>query len=181
MKIIFVIMTISIIYNIMQAMARISLKAELKDASKRLHDCGNMMLTYEGKERDQSSRIRNLEHILQMERRDYAEHVDNRKGLIDDLRAESKRLQAELDNRKKLAGIKFTAWIPHLGWERTEFKLGLGRCGLVVEALGWKEESDRYVLTQWCETGERKEFIYMKEEIKGRIELQYNSLKGNTL
>ena len=124
---------------------------------------------------------RNLEHILNMERRDNAEHIDSRKGLIADLRAESKKLQAELDNRKKLAGIKFTAWIPHLGWERTEFKLGLGRCGLVVEALGWKEETGRYVLTQWCETGERKEFIYMKDEVKGRIEIQYNSLKGNTL
>lgn len=181
MKIIFVIMTISIIYNIMQAMARISLKAELKDAWSRLLNLDTELNLKNRKINDMGQSNRNLEYFLQMKQRDSAEHVDNLKGLIDELRAESKKLQAELDNRKKLAGIKFTAWIPHLGWERTEFKLGLGRCGLVVEALGWKEEPDRYVLTQWCETGERKEFIYMKDEVKGRIELQYNSLKGNTL
>ncbi|UKH49683.1 hypothetical protein [Rahnella phage Sarma103] len=181
MKIIFVIMTISIIYNIMQAMARISLKAELKDASQRLANLDAELNLKVRRINDMGQTNRNLEHILQMERRDYAEHTDNRKGLIAELRAESKKLQTELDNRKKLAGIKFTADVPELGLTRTEFKLGLGSCGLVVEALGWKEEDDRYILTQWCDTGERKEFTYFKKDIAGRIEIQYNSLKGNTL
>lgn len=181
MKIIFVIMTISIIYNIMQARARISLKAELKAASSSLVSLGTELNLKNRKINDMGQSNRNLEHILQMERRDSAEHVDNRKGLIADLRAESKKLQAELDNRKKLAGIKFTAIVPERGLVRTEFKLGLGSCGLIVDALGWKEEADRYILTQWCSGGERKEFTYFKNDIRGRIEVQYNSLKGNTL
>lgn len=181
MKIIFVIMTISIIYNIMQAMARISLKAELKDAESRLLNMDTELTRVSRHATYLGESNRNLEHILQMERRDHAEHVDNRKCLIADLRAESKKLQAELDNRKKLAGIKFTAIVPERGLVRTEFKLGLGSCGLVVDALGWKEEDDRYILTQWCAGGERKEFTYFKNDIRGRIEVQYNSLKGNTL
>lgn len=73
--------------------------------------------------------------------------------------------------RSKLTAIKFCAKMPNLPqFLRTEFKLGVGPCGKNVTRLAWEEHSDHYMLTQWCEDGERKEFKYLKSELSGRIE-----------
>lgn len=89
------------------------------------------------------------------------------------LSAERDELASKLRERRQLAAVKFTAHVPHLGWAKTEFKLGLGPCGLTVDSLQFEEKPDRFVLTQWCTNGERKEFTYMKVDISGRIERAY--------
>ena len=73
--------------------------------------------------------------------------------------------------RSKLVGIKFFAKVPNVeGHVKTEFKLGIGPCGKVVTQLHLEEREDHFMLTQWCEGGERKEFKYLKSDIAGRIE-----------
>lgn len=77
-------------------------------------------------------------------------------------------------NSNELKAIKFTANVPLCGWSKTEFKLGVGPCGLTVDRLKWVELDDRYVLTQYHSDGSRKEFEYLKDDIKGRIEKYLN-------
>lgn len=72
-----------------------------------------------------------------------------------------------------ITAIKFTAHVPNVGWNRAEFKLGIGPCGKEVTALHWAEKDDRYELTQTCTDGERKEFTYYKKDVAGRIEIAY--------
>ncbi|APD19665.1 hypothetical protein HOR40_gp07 [Pectobacterium phage PP74] len=79
-----------------------------------------------------------------------------------------------------ITSIKFTAHIPDAGWKRTEFKLGLGSCGKDVQALAWVEQDDRYLLTQTCTDGERKEFTYYKKDVAGRIEITYKVTDNTT-
>lgn len=94
-----------------------------------------------------------------------------------------KRLKGELDTlmasftaatRSSISSIRFTARVPTDGWTKTTFKLGLGNCGKVVKLLRFKEESDRFIITQVCEDNERKEFIYFKADVDGRIEIAHN-------
>ncbi len=75
--------------------------------------------------------------------------------------------------RKSLIGIKFKAMVPQLGLTTTEFKHGVGPCGLTVDGLAWEELDDRYVLRQWHTDGSHKEFEYMKSDVVGRIEKHY--------
>lgn len=84
-----------------------------------------------------------------------------------------KDLRAQMGERAKLCGIKFTANIPLAGWTKTEFKLGVGPCGKEVISVQLVEKPDHYVVTQWCSDGERKEFEYKKEDVAGRIERAY--------
>lgn len=98
----------------------------------------------------------------------------NREHIVD-LGAKLKEARTELGNRLKMSGIKFTANVPNQGWTKTDFKLGKGPCGLTVEALACLEMPDRFVITQWCEGGERKEFTYFKSDIVGRIEYTYRA------
>lgn len=108
------------------------------------------------------------------------------------LKAESKakRLSAEcnllgnaldkanrmLKDRQALAGIKFTANVPHIGWTKTEFKLGVGPCGKEVDTLEFTALHDRYIITQRCTDGERKTFEYSKSDVSGRIEKTYRAI-----
>lgn len=109
-----------------------------------------------------NNRFSRLEHQHQCLKNDYKS-----------LSVERDELASKLRERHHLAAVKFTANVPHLGWTKTEFKLGLGPCGLHVDSLQLEEKPDRFVLTQRCTNGERKEFTYMKEDISGRIERAY--------
>lgn len=97
------------------------------------------------------------------------DHVNRNK----ELREHIKELEKFRDGIlfSDITSIKFTAHIPDAGWKRTEFKLGIGSCGKEVTCLHWKEQSDRYLLTQTCTDGERKEFTYYKKDVAGRIEI----------
>lgn len=85
-----------------------------------------------------------------------------------------RELNQKLRERSSIKAVKFVANVPHKGWTSTEFKLGVGPCGLEVVSLQWSEMSDRYVLTQWHSDKTRKTFEYMKEDVKGRIEKHYS-------
>lgn len=106
--------------------------------------------------------------------------TSNQRDLIERLRTEAVEYRKELKEAKKIireythsdiTSIKFTAHIPDDGWKRTEFKLGIGSCGEQVTCLHWVEHDDRYLLTQTCTDGERKEFTYYKKDVAGRIEI----------
>jgi len=56
----------------------------------------------------------------------------------------------------------------------THFKLGLGSCGKVVTKLAFVETDKTYTILQTTEDGERKEFIYQRDHIVGRIETIWN-------
>lgn len=75
-----------------------------------------------------------------------------------------------LRERSALKAIKFVANVPHKGWTSTEFKLGVGPCGLEVSSITWTEQGDLYLLTQWHTDGSRKVFEYKKTDVQGRIE-----------
>lgn len=70
-----------------------------------------------------------------------------------------------------ITSIRFTARVPAVGYTKTTFKLGLGPCGKYVKHLEFKEEHDRYIITQSCTDGEHKQFIYFKIDVAGRIEI----------
>lgn len=120
-----------------------------------------------------AGRIRTLEFEQQYD-------MSNQRELIERLRAEAVEYRKELKEAKStireythsdITSIKFTAHIPDAGWKRTEFKLGLDSRGKQVTCLHWVEHDDRYLLTQTCTDGERKEFTYYKKDVAGRIEI----------
>lgn len=92
------------------------------------------------------------------------------------LRSALDEANGRLRERKALHGIKFTANVPHIGWTKTEFKLGVGPCGKEVDTLEFTELDDRYVITQRCTDGERKTFEYFKADVSGRIEKAYRTI-----
>lgn len=106
------------------------------------------------------------------------DHVNRNK----ELRERIKTLEKFRDDImfSDITSIKFTAHVPDAGWKRTEFKLGIGSCGKEVTALHWKELDDRYLLTQTCTDGERKEFTYYKKDVSGRIEIAYKVADNTT-
>ncbi|APU03033.1 hypothetical protein PP47_gp07 [Pectobacterium phage PP47] len=79
----------------------------------------------------------------------------------------------EADEVGKLSSVKFVANVPNVGYKTAFFQLGLGSCGKVVTHLNWEERVDRYILTQVTSDGERKDFIYYKTDVAGRIVLCY--------
>lgn len=111
------------------------------------------------------------------------------RNLVADLRETIKEKRERIKELEKfrddilfsgITSIKFTAHIPDAGWKRTEFKLGIGSCGKEVQALQWVEQADRYLLTQTCTDGERKEFTYYKKDVAGRIEIAYKVADNTT-
>lgn len=105
-------------------------------------------------------------------------------GRMKELKAELEIADAQVNAKQAIingyelspiTSIKFTANVPTSGWLRTEFKLGKGPCGKEVIAIHWVEKDDRYELTQACTGGERKEFIYYKKDVEGRIEIAYKA------
>ncbi|CAK6596334.1 unknown function [Klebsiella phage vB_Ko_K26PH128C1] len=92
------------------------------------------------------------------------------------LRKRNDELLNELLMVSDLIHIKFTALLPDGQPVKTLFKLGLGPCGLHVKSLRWTELEDRYLIDQLCTNGERKQFIYYKNEVVGRIEFRHGKV-----
>lgn len=123
-----------------------------------------------------------LQKKLNVVLRESSDHKELLANLRADLRAARtlvREKQAIINDYtlSPITAIKFTAHVPTAGWIHTEFKLGKGPCGKEVTAIHWVEKDDRYELTQTCTDGERKEFIYYKKDVEGRIEIAY---KANT-
>lgn len=114
-------------------------------------------------------------HRLKLEYRIKAKECEGLRETVERLREDLRELRVLLRDRRSLTSIKFTANVPHLGWTKTEFSLGLGPCGKTVESLEFTEQTDRYVITQRCTDGERKTFEYMREDVSGRIEKAYRA------
>lgn len=89
------------------------------------------------------------------------------------LHKRNSELLDELLMASDLIHVKFTAVLPDGTHSKTLFKLGLGPCGLHVKSLRWTELEDRYLIDQLCTNGERKQFVYYKSEVVGRIELRH--------
>jgi hypothetical protein len=117
--------------------------------------------------------VKTLKRLLQNAEQDDKNRCETIRGLREELR----ELRQTIKERHAIHGIKFVANVPMKGWTPTEFKLGLGKCGLEVASLVWEEKSDRYVLTQRHTDGSRKVFEYKKEDVQGRIEVFYPAVK----
>lgn len=115
-----------------------------------------------------------LEHEKQKVR-DVNELRANQRDRLKHLRKALKDAQNELLMVSDLMHIKFTAVLPDGSHVKTLFKLGLGPCGLHVKSLRWTELEDRYLIDQLCTNGERKQFVYYKSEVVGRIEFRHGS------
>lgn len=107
--------------------------------------------------------------------RDVNELRANQRDRMKHLRKALKDAQNELLMVSDLMHIKFTAVLPDGSHAKTLFKLGLGPCGLHVKSLRWTELEDRYLIDQLCTNGERKQFVYYKSEVVGRIEFRHGS------
>lgn len=127
-------------------------------------------------------RERDLEKMVSRVRWEGEQDLKNQHDTLGNLREDLRASRKLVKEKQKvideyvfsdITSIKFTAHVPDAGWKRTEFKLGIGSCGKEVTALHWTEKDDRYELTQTCTDGERKEFIYYKKDVAGRIETAY--------
>ncbi|QEG09954.1 hypothetical protein KMI2_24 [Klebsiella phage KMI2] len=123
-----------------------------------------------------SKQVRWLESRLEEEKqkeRDEKELRGRQRERMKFLRKSLKEAQNELLMVSDLIHIKFTARLPDGQPVKTLFKLGLGPCGLHVKSLRWTELEDRYLIDQLCTNGERKQFVYYKNEVVGRIEFRH--------
>ncbi|QDK04477.1 fusion protein [Klebsiella phage KMI1] len=123
-----------------------------------------------------SKQVRWLESRLEEEKqkeRDEKELRGRQRERMKFLRKSLKEVQNELLMVSDLIHIKFTARLPDGQPVKTLFKLGLGPCGLHVKSLRWTELEDRYLIDQLCTNGERKQFVYYKNEVVGRIEFRH--------
>ncbi|WNK74571.1 hypothetical protein [Klebsiella phage 175032] len=123
-----------------------------------------------------SRQVRYLERELESEKqkvRDTNELRAHQRDRMKFLRKSLKEAQDELMMVSDLIHVKFTAVLPDGTHSKTLFKLGLGPCGLHVKSLRWTELDDRYLIDQLCTNGERKQFVYYKSEVVGRIEFRH--------
>lgn len=123
-----------------------------------------------------SRQVRYLEGELESEKRrvrDSEELRMHQRVRMQFLRKSLKEAQDELMMVSDLIHVKFTAVLPDGTHSKTLFKLGLGPCGLHVKSLRWTELDDRYLIDQLCTNGERKQFVYYKSEVVGRIEFRH--------
>ncbi len=123
-----------------------------------------------------NKQVRWLESELEHEKqkvRDVNELREHQRGRMKFLRKSLKEAQDELMMVSGLIHVKFTAVLPDGTHSKTLFKLGLGPCGLHVKSLRWTELEDRYLIDQLCTNGERKQFVYYKSEVVGRIEFRH--------
>lgn len=123
--------------------------------------------------------MRRNEH-LEGRNQELLERIDGKSQLITTqrdrmkhLRKRNEELLNELLMVSDLMHVKFTAVLPDGTHAKTIFKLGLGPCGLHVKSLKWTELEDRYLIDQLCTNGERKQFVYYKKEVVGRIEFRH--------
>lgn len=126
-----------------------------------------------------SKQVRYLERELESEKqkvRDVNELRSHQRDRMKFLRKSLKEAQDELLLVSDLIHVKFTAVLPDGTHSKTLFKLGLGPCGLHVKSLRWTELDDRYLIDQLCTNGERKQFVYYKSEVVGRIEFRHGKI-----
>lgn len=126
-----------------------------------------------------SRQVRWLESQLEGEKqkvRDVNELRAHQRERMKFLRKSLKEAQDELMMVSDLIHVKFTAVLPDGTHSKTLFKLGLGPCGLHVKSLRWTELDDRYLIDQLCTNGERKQFVYYKSEVVGRIEFRHGKI-----
>lgn len=126
-----------------------------------------------------NKQVRWLESRLEEEKqrvRDVNELREHQRERMKFLRKSLKEAQDELMMVSDLIHVKFTAVLPDGTHSKTLFKLGLGPCGLHVKSLRWTELDDRYLIDQLCTNGERKQFVYYKSEVVGRIEFRHGKL-----
>lgn len=126
-----------------------------------------------------SRQVRWLESQLEGEKqkvRDVNELREHQRDRMKFLRKSLKEAQDELMMVSDLIHVKFTAVLPDGTHSKTLFKLGLGPCGLHVKSLRWTELDDRYLIDQLCTNGERKQFVYYKSEVVGRIEFRHGKI-----
>jgi hypothetical protein len=126
-----------------------------------------------------SREVRYLEGSLEEEKqkvRDENELRSHQRDRMKFLRKALKEAQDELMMVSDLIHVKFTAVLPDGTHSKTLFKLGLGPCGLHVKSLRWTELDDRYLIDQLCTNGERKQFVYYKSEVVGRIEFRHGKI-----
>lgn len=123
-----------------------------------------------------NKQVRWLESTLKEEEQkvcDVNELRERQRERMKFLRKSLKEAQDELMMVSDLIHVKFTAVLPDGTHSKTLFKLGLGPCGLHVKSLRWTELDDRYLIDQLCTNGERKQFVYYKSEVVGRIEFRH--------
>lgn len=123
-----------------------------------------------------NKQVRWLESRLEEEKqkvRGVHSHRARQRDRLKFLRKSLNEAQDELLMVSDLIHVKFTAVLPDGTHSKTLFKLGLGPCGLHVKSLRWTELDDRYLIDQLCTNGERKQFVYYKSEVVGRIEFRH--------
>lgn len=126
-----------------------------------------------------SREVRYLERALEEEKqkvRAVNELRERQRDRMMFLRKALKEAQDELLLVSDLIHVKFTAVLPDGTHSKTIFKLGLGPCGLHVKSLRCTEQDDRYLIDQLCTNGERKQFVYFKSEVVGRIEYRLGKI-----
>ena len=121
----------------------------------------------------ESERLREVLAETQERLDDKSDLLRQQRERIKFLRDKNNKLTDELLMVSDLIHVKFTALLPDGQPVKTMFKLGLGPCGLHVKSLRWTELDDRYLIDQLCTNGERKQFVYYKGEVVGRIEFRH--------
>lgn len=167
---------ISTIRNATRDEAR--LERKVREANSTFNSESAKVLRLADKADSLSRQVRYLEGELENKKqkvRDVNELRANQRDRMKHLRKALKDAQNELLMVSDLMHIKFTAVLPDGSHAKTLFKLGLGPCGLYVKSLRWTELDDRYLIDQLCTNGERKQFVYYKSEVVGRIEFRHGS------
>lgn len=175
----FIILVILLVQAVSK-IARLEATAE-RDSKKHEEQIANRSRMINKLADDKSSldrKVKWLESELMDEKqkvRDVNELRGHQRDRMKHLRKALKDAQNELLLVSDLMHIKFTAVLPDGSHVKTLFKLGLGPCGLYVKSLRWTELEDRYLIDQLCTNGERKQFVYYKSEVVGRIEFRHGS------
>lgn len=165
---------ISAIRNTIRDEAR--LERKVREANSAFNSESAKVLRLADKADSLSRQVRYLERELESEKqkvRDENELRAHQRDRMKFLRKSLKEAQDELMMVSDLIHVKFTAVLPDGTHSKTLFKLGLGPCGLHVKSLRWTELEDRYLIDQLCTNGERKQFVYYKSEVVGRIEFRH--------
>lgn len=168
---------ISAIRNAIRAEERLERKVREANSAFSSESCKVLRLA--DKADSLSRKVRYLEGWLEEEKQkvlDVNELRERQRERMKFLRKSLKEAQDELMMVSDLIHVKFTAVLPDGTHSKTLFKLGLGPCGLHVKSLRWTELDDRYLIDQLCTNGERKQFVYYKSEVVGRIEFRHGKI-----
>lgn len=152
------------------------LERKVQEVNSRLNNESAKVIRLADRSESLGRQVRWLEGELESEKqkvRDVNELRVRQRDRMKFLRKSLNESQDELLLVSDLIHVKFTAVLPDGTHSKTLFKLGLGPCGLHVKSLRWTELDDRYLIDQLCTNGERKQFVYYKSEVVGRIEFRH--------